>query len=104
LAVLRAEEIAVLPEGLRVTIRRSKGDQEGEGQILAIGRTGTATCPVAALEGWLAAAGLVDGRVFRSVDRHSRLGAGLSTRVVAQIVLWDASLAAKPWAEESLTD
>jgi integrase len=70
LVALRAEDVAVLPEGLRVTIRR----------------TGTTTCPVAALEGWLAVAEITSGRVFRSVDRHGKLGEVLSTRAVAQIV------------------
>ena len=49
----------MVPEGLRVlTIRRSNSYQEGAGEILEVGRTGTATCPVEALQSWIAAAGL----------------------------------------------
>ena len=43
LVALTIDVVVVLPEGIRITIRRSKGDQEGEGQMVAIGRTGT--CP-----------------------------------------------------------
>ena len=83
---LDLDDVVVLPDGLRVTIRRSKSDQEGEGQTVAIGRTATATCPAAAFEAWIAAAAITSGRAFRSVDRHGRLGPGLSTRAVAQLV------------------
>jgi integrase len=86
-------DVVVLPEGLRLTIRRSKGDQEGEGQVLGVGRTDGATCPAAAVTAWLAAAGIAEGAVFRSVDRHGRLGARLSTDAVSEIVQRRAALA-----------
>jgi site-specific recombinase XerD len=73
--------------GLLVRIRRSKTDQEGAGHEVAVlpGKEG-ATCPVRALRLWLEAAGIVEGRVFRSVDRHGRVGDGLSGRAVAELV------------------
>ena len=40
-------------DGLRVTIRRSKTDQEGHGQVIAIVRGNAETCPVRALRAWL---------------------------------------------------
>ena len=83
---LDVDDVAILDEGLRITIRRSKGDQEGEGQLVGIGHTGTATCPVAAYEAWITAAAIISGRVFRSIDRHGRLGDRLSDRAVAKIV------------------
>lgn len=86
LIALDVTDVAVVPEGLRLTIRRSKGDQEGEGQVIAIGRTGTATCPVLGYSAWITAAGIRDGAVFRSVSRHGALGARLSTDAVAEIV------------------
>lgn len=79
-------DVTVAPEGLRIVIRRSKGDQEGEGQVVAIGRTGSPTCPVAAYLAWIAAAGLTEGAVFRSIDRHGRIGARLQPRAVLRIV------------------
>jgi len=105
LVALDLDDVVVQPEGLRVTIRKSKTDQEGEGQTVAIGRTGTATCPVAAYETWVSAAGIVAGRAFRSVDRHGRIGDALSTRAVAKIVQRRADLAgldAKSFSGHSL--
>ncbi|MFG5121728.1 tyrosine-type recombinase/integrase [Methylorubrum sp. POS3] len=86
LVALDLDDVAVVPEGLRITIRRSKGDQEGEGQVVAIGRTGTATCPVSAYSGWIAVAGITEGAVFRGINRHGRIGSRLSTDAVSEIV------------------
>lgn len=83
---LDATDVTVSPEGLTIRLARSKGDQEGEGAAVPVGRTGHDTCPAAAYEAWIAAAGIARGRAFRSVDRHGRIGGGLSTRAVAQIV------------------
>ena len=49
-----------------IHIRRSKTDQEGLGQSVAVPRGSTA-CPVAALKGWIEAAGITEGAVFRQV-------------------------------------
>ena len=83
---LNAADIIIRPEGLRVTIRRSKSDQEGEGQVVAIGRTGSATCPVAAYEMWVSVTGIDEGAVFRRVDRHGRLLDRLQPEAVADMV------------------
>lgn len=93
IVALDVTDIAVSAEGLRVTIRRSKTDQDGEGHVIAIGRTGSATCPVAAYEIWIAAAGIVEGKAFRRVDRHGNVGDGLSARAVALLVQHRAGLA-----------
>lgn len=86
LTALEVTDIVIGPEGLRVTVRRSKADQEGHGVTLAVGRTETATCPAAAYEAWLAAAGHSEGPAFRAVDRHGRLGGRLSGNAIALIV------------------
>jgi hypothetical protein len=41
---------------------------------------------VAAVAAWREAAGIVSGALFRSVDRHGRVGAALSARAVALVV------------------
>ena len=64
LVALNVADIAEEAAGLRITIRKSKTDQEGQGQTVAIAR-GATHCPVAALKAWLAAAGIVDGPLFR---------------------------------------
>jgi hypothetical protein len=44
-------------DGLKITTRRSKTDQEGHGVTIAIIRGGTC-CPVKAVQAWLAATGI----------------------------------------------
>ena len=63
LVALRVEDIRRDAEGIRVVIRRSKADQEGEGATVAIPH-GDRLCPVAALDAWLAAAGVAARNVF----------------------------------------
>lgn len=86
LCALDAADVVVSAEGLTIRLARSKGDQEGEGITVTVGRTSRAMCPARAYEDWVAAAGIGQGRAFRSVDRHGRVGAGLSTRAVALII------------------
>lgn len=79
LVALNVDDIEWTPEGCRITIRRSKGDQEGHGQQVAIIK-GAVACPVVALRQWLDAAGIVEGPIFRRVLRgghvtQHRLGA-----------------------------
>jgi site-specific recombinase XerD len=89
LAARRSELVALdvanleeCPEGLRVTIRRSKTDQEAAGATVAVCR-GSIACPVAAVRDWLAAAGITEGPVFRRVNKGGRL---LPDRLRAQSV------------------
>ncbi len=81
------------PEGLRVTVRRSKVDQEGAGFEKAIPH-GRFIRPVALLRDWLNASGITEGPVFRPVSRSGRVRmtvrdtnpARLTTQAVADIV------------------
>lgn len=93
LAALDIGDIAILPEGVRISVRRSKSDQDGFGELVAVGRTGSMICPVAALEHWLTVAGISEGRVFRSVTKGGRVGASLSDKGVARAVKRCATLA-----------
>jgi site-specific recombinase XerD len=86
LVALDIADIEELPEGLRVTIRRGKTDQEGHGAVIAIVR-GEVACPVNALREWLRAAGITDGPVFRPTRRGGHVqNARLTDRSVATIV------------------
>jgi len=60
------------PEGLCVTVRRSKTDQKGAGAVIAVCH-GAIACPVAAVLDWLAAANITEGPVFRGVNKDGRL-------------------------------
>jgi integrase len=84
---LNVEDLADDPDGLRVTIRRSKTDQEGRGQEVAIPH-GRHLRPVRAVKEWLAAAGLTSGPLFRPVSRSGtvRGEARLTDRSVADLV------------------
>lgn len=56
LVALTVADVEFCPEGLRVTIARSKGDKEGAGQTIAVLAGSTpALCPAAALRAWLMA-------------------------------------------------
>jgi hypothetical protein len=80
------EDLAECPDGLRVTIRHSKTDQEGEGQEIAIPR-GYCLCPVEAVLAWLAAAEITTGPIFRRVLKGGRISAApLSPFSAAEIV------------------
>jgi site-specific recombinase XerD len=88
LVALDVADIEDVPDGLLITIRRSKTDQEGIGRKVAIPR-GEIACPVAALKAWLEAAGISEGAVFRRVfnRRNQRISAArLGACNVAAIV------------------
>jgi integrase len=60
-------------QGIVVTIKRSKTDQEGKGRKIGIPFGRTRNCPVAALDAWLMVSEIDLGPVFRPVDRHGRI-------------------------------
>jgi site-specific recombinase XerD len=86
LVALDIEDIAEVPEGLRVTIRRGKTDQEAKGAVIAIVR-GAIACPVAAFKAWITAAGIMAGPLFRPIAKGERVQpARLTDRSVANII------------------
>jgi integrase len=92
LVALKVEDLTEVPDGLRVTIRQSKTDQEGQGQEVAILR-GVKLCPVEAVQRWLQMAGITEGYVFRAVVRGRAVGEPLTPQVVALRVKRIARLA-----------
>lgn len=64
LVALRAEDFERVKEGLRIRIARSKTDQDGAGQVVAV-PSGKRLRPVALLEAWMEVAGITEGFVFR---------------------------------------
>ncbi len=75
-------------KGVEVIIRRSKTDQAGAGQRIALVRELEARyCPVAALDTWRARAAVTDGPLFRRISRGDHVRAtALSAQSVALIV------------------
>jgi hypothetical protein len=74
--------------GLCIKMRRSKTDQEGQGRTVAIpSGEHPETCPIRALQAWLAAGGISAGLVFRSVSRNGHVaGHAMAPRSVAKIL------------------
>jgi integrase len=69
-----------------VTIRRSKTDQEGEGETIAIAR-GDIACPANSLREWLDASGIETGPIFRPINKAGTVASKrLTDRSVANIV------------------
>lgn len=87
LVALRVEDLRRVPEGYRVTIRRSKGDQEGRGAEIAVPE-GRRLHPVRHLEAWLARAGVAEGFVFRRLSNDGKRVTAdpMSDRAVARVV------------------
>lgn len=87
LAGLDVADIEAVRQGLIITLRRSKTDQEGAGRKIGVPLGRTRWCPVAALMRWLNAAGIAAGPIFRPVDRHGNVGgARLSGEAVCIVV------------------
>ena len=93
LVALDVSDIEETAEGMLVTLRRSKTDQEGLGRRVAIPR-GEIACPVAALRAWLNAANITEGAIFRRIvnKRAQRVtDRRLAGRNVASIVKQSAA-------------
>jgi len=88
LVALDAADVAVTRDGLVVTIRRSKTDQEGEGRKIGIPYAAHAeTCPVRSFQDWLEKSGITEGPLFRPIDRFGKMASvRLSAAAVAEIV------------------
>jgi site-specific recombinase XerD len=88
LVALDFDDLATGDEGLEVTIRKSKTDQAGEGRKIGIPKgQHEETCPVRAVQAWLEYAGIVEGPVFRSMNKHGHvLEQRLSGKSVAEVV------------------
>ncbi len=85
---LDMEDLDFSRDGLTVTLRRSKTDQEGQGRKVGIPYgSNPDTCPVRVLQMWLEQAAITDGPVFRPLDRHGRVKPGRLAGIdVARIV------------------
>ncbi|CAK0765663.1 Tyrosine recombinase XerD [Gammaproteobacteria bacterium] len=83
---LTVEDLQETKDGYKVIIKKSKTDQTGEGQTIAIMNGGNLRV-VTAVKDWLKASGIKTGAIFRSVSRYKRIGkSALTDRSVANIV------------------
>ena len=88
LVSLDVDDLEFSRAGLIVTLRKSKTDQEGRSRRLGIPYgSSEPTCPVRSLQTWLESARIVDGPVFRALDRFQRVQPQrLSDKAVALVV------------------
>jgi len=87
LVALDVTDVEHVHQGILLTLRRSKTDQDGDGQKLGIPYARGHHCPIQALRDWVEAGGISEGAIFRPVNRHGRVSKGrLSTQAVAQVI------------------
>jgi len=93
IVALGVEHVGLVPEGLRLTIARSKTDRTGAGAVIAIPE-GSRIRPKALLLAWMAAAGHASGPLFRRLSRSDALTeAAMSDRAIARLVQQHAAAA-----------
>ena len=72
---LQVEHLHLVPgEGMTCFLAQSKSDRQNVGRTYRVPAL-SRWCPVAATEAWIVAAGLVNGPLFRRVDRWGRIAA-----------------------------
>lgn len=107
LAALNVEDVAETGDGLVLSLRRSKTDQEGQGSKIALPwGLHPGTCPVRSYRTWKVAAGITGGAVFRGIDNRGQLASErLDSNSVARIIkraARRAGLDPAPYAGHSL--
>jgi integrase len=94
LVALDCADVETVRQGLIVTIRRSKTDQEGVGRKIGVPHGRTRHCPVAALERWLEISGIESGAIFRPVDKHGHVASSRLTGDAVSVILKERVAAA----------
>lgn len=85
LAALQVSDIEFVNDGARITIRKSKTDQEGEGQTIAI-YSGKLDA-IGILKAYMTAGGVTDGSLFRPITKGGKLREqAISDKSIAEIV------------------
>ena len=71
---LNYDDLDFVAEGLKISIRRSKTDQFGEGSIKALPYFDSSQyCPVASIKKWIEIANISSGPLFRRFSKGSKL-------------------------------
>lgn len=86
LVALEWRDVELVEKGLKLTLRHSKTDQEGEGQVIAV-PAGKTLKPVERLKAWLAVRGTGVGPLFFQIDPQGRLtDRAMSDRSIARLI------------------
>lgn len=87
LVVIDAADLSWEPEGLVITLRKSKTDQEANGLTRALPFAKVPICPSSALKCWTERAGIVTGPIFRPINRWDQIqGKNLSAGAINGIL------------------
>lgn len=73
LAALEFSDLEFVAKGLLVTLRYSKTDQERQGRKIAVPFGRTRHCAVQAIQAWINFAGIDEGALFRSINKHGHI-------------------------------
>ena len=85
IAALDVEHLRSVPEGMIVTIARSKTDQEGHGREIGIPFTAR-LCPVHSVADWIAAGKRAAGPLFARIDKGGTPRGRLTARSISRLV------------------
>ncbi len=88
LVAITIDDLEFNRDGLVITLKHSKTDQEGQGYKKGIPYgSNPETCPVRSLQDWLSRSKITEGAIFRSVNKSGKIGKkGLCDHTVAIIV------------------
>lgn len=101
LAGLMLEDVSWEPQGMVITLPRSKTDQLGEGIVKAIPFGDGVCCPATALRAWLTVAHIRTGPLLRTVNQWGHVGAkGLHASSINTILASCARLAELDYVPE----
>ena len=95
LVAINIEDLTFSNDGVIILLAKSKGDQDGQGEQVAIPyNSNKSICAVTALRHWINIARLTSGPLFRSFNRYKKVQEQrLSSQSVALIVKKYATLA-----------
>jgi integrase len=104
---LDVSDCAFGKDGLTVTLRRSKTDQDSAGRKIGIPYgSNPEACPVRTIQAWIETAALSGGALFRSINRHGQVQAarlsGIDVARVVKKLAQRAGLDATAYAGHSL--
>ena len=93
LVALTVDDIAFADDGSGTAlIKRSKGDQAGEGSIRYL-----ASDTVEMLRVWLDGADIAEGAVFRSITKGGTINTSLSAGEVSKVLTWRGQPSRRHW-------
>jgi len=82
------EDLDFVPEGLKITLKRSKTDQFGEGSLKGLPYFNNPKyCPVVSIQNWLSLSKINSGALFRRFSKGSKLSENrLTDQTVALLI------------------